>query len=100
MSQASLFTYQSTGKAVVGPNASEQGKQLVRVEGAIADHVLAFCRLMGDREWHLDALTEYVQRRAACAPDSPRRILSELRKTGQVQATCIDRSASLWRAGP
>lgn len=78
------------------PHASTQTTELVRVEGRIAELVLAFCASRTGRTFHLADLNAYVSERAQVAPDSPRRILSQLRKTGQVAVECVNRSESLW----
>jgi hypothetical protein len=93
--QFSLLT--PPARPVASPRASVQTTELVRVEGRIAELVLAFCAGRTGQTFHLAELSAYVSERAQVAPDSPRRILSQLRKTGQVAAECVSRSESLWR---
>jgi hypothetical protein len=81
----------------VAPHASEQSVELARVEGRIAELVLAFCAGRTGQDFHLAELTAYVAERAQVAPDSPRRILGQLRRAGQVQVEVVNRSASLYR---
>ncbi len=79
------------------PGASEQAQQLVRVEGRIAKAVIAWCSRHVGAEFHLSALTADVMAEVLCAPDSPRRILGQLRATGQVQVAQLDRARSIYR---
>jgi hypothetical protein len=80
----------------LAPDATEQSKQIVRVEGRIAELVTAFLVARVGQEFRLVDLTEYVSRHVQVAPDSPRRVMSALAKSGQVDVRCISRSSSLW----
>jgi hypothetical protein len=82
---------------VVSPHASEQTLQLARVEGRIAEAIEVWCHAHQGGEFHLSSMTAAIMSQTQCAPDSPRRVLSQLVKRGQVSAECIDRSKSLWR---
>jgi hypothetical protein len=97
MTQASLFSFQSTGAAVVSPKASEQGIQAARVGGRIDLAILEWCRQYAPGSFLLSDFTADIVAQVACAPDSPRRRLVELVKQGHIQAECIDRSSSKWR---
>jgi hypothetical protein len=92
--QPSLF---SAVRPVAPTRASVQTTELVRVEGRIAELVTAFCASRQGQDFHLADLTDFVSSRVRVAPDSPRRVLSQLRKTGQVAVECVSRSDSLWR---
>jgi hypothetical protein len=93
--QPSLLTWT---RPSVSPVASPQGVELARVEGNIAESIIAWCRRHEGAEFHLSALTADVMAATKCAPDSPRRILQQLRDSGQVQVTTLEpRRASLYR---
>ena len=79
------------------PDASEQSRQLARVGGRIAELVLDFCRRHVGEQFHLEELNGHVLAHELVAPDSPRRILGQLRRAGQVDVQLLNRSASLYR---
>ena len=79
------------------PDASEQAKELVRVEGRLASVIVAWCERHVGREFHLSAMTAAVMAETLCAPDSPRRILLQLREAGQVEVELLERSRSHYR---
>lgn len=79
------------------PQASEQARHLARVEGRIAALVIEFCAGRVGEEFHLSDLTGFVSSRAQVAPDSPRRILGQLRRAGVVDVELLDRGGSLYR---
>lgn len=93
MSQLALLGWQPR----VAPRASEQDQQLARVGGRIADLVVAFCRQRVGAEFHVAELLGHVERYEQVAPDSPRRILGQLRRAGQVDVELVSRSRSLYR---
>jgi hypothetical protein len=87
---------------VPSPSASPQGVELARVEGKIAQTVLAFCRARltpGIRpEFHAQDLSDFVLRLCGGSPESPMRIMRKLRREGQIQVENLKpRSASLYR---
>lgn len=83
------------------PKPIEQDEQLRRVVSGIGVHVLAFLRTRllseSDRVFHLTALNTYVAEHAKCAPDSPRRVMGELKKQGWCVVELLSRSDSLYR---
>jgi len=84
-------------RIVASPKASEQTRQLARVEGRIANSIVAWCDRHRGGEFHLASMTAAIMAETQCAPDSPRRVMAQLAKTGQVEVECVDRSRSLWR---
>ena len=91
-----LFTWAET-RPQVSPSASEQSRQLARVEGANAEAIVRWCWRRAGAEFHLSALTADIMQETGCAPDSPRRVLAALRASGQVQVELLDRSRSYYR---
>lgn len=78
-------------------SASIQQRNLNRVAGEIAPYVLAFCKAKGDgAKFHMSELTAYVRARAGIAPDSPGRILRDLRQKKQINYRVINRAESLY----
>ena len=79
-----------------------QDENLQRVGGKIGGIVLDFYRSRlrsGCHEFHMDQLTEYVQANLAeaLAPDSPGRILRQLRKVGRLEYIVLNRQQSLYK---
>ena len=91
MTQESLFGW---APPVAAPKASEQAREIARVEKGIALHVLEFCRTHST--FHAEHLRFYVQARTGRAPSSPDRILRQLRSRGVLRYRCTDRAASLY----
>lgn len=80
------------------PTGGTHRESLHRVRSAISARVLAFfaARQPGDR-FHIGDLTQFVQAaHTTIAPDSPRRIMSELKTDGLLNYNLISRSASLY----
>lgn len=77
------------------------GANLDRVKSRIAGHVTAFCRsrvASGEDTFHAEDLLRWVRERLpSIAPDSPRRILGELRLEGALNYEVLNRRASLYR---
>lgn len=79
------------------PPVTTQDRELARCLSAQQSAVLAFARAHVGRPFHGGELLEHV--RAAgitAAPDSPRRVLSELARLGLVSRRLLDRRASLF----
>lgn len=77
----------------------QQAAQLARVRANIAPEVLAFfaSRQSGD-EFHVNDLTRWVWRtNPLVAADSPRRVMAELKASGQLNYELLSRSRSLYR---
>ena len=94
MTQLSLIGYRPP---VAAPKASEQDKQLTRVERGIARYVLDFCRANVGQEFVVTQLQSYVTSRHGAAPASPDRILRSLRSRGVLEYEVVDRSRALYR---
>lgn len=78
----------------------EQQAQLTRVTGAIGREILKFlrCRMAnGFTQFHADDLRGAVASAMSTAPGSADRVLRDLRKSGLVSYTVVDRRASLYR---
>lgn len=79
----------------------EQPENLERVESRIGHIVLRFCVdtiLHGDSVFYMEELRRYVSRETGhtVAPDSPGRILRELRKNRKLKYTVVSRRESLY----
>lgn len=78
----------------------EQQAQLTRVTGAIGREILTFLRRRvanGFVEFHADDLRGAVAAAMPTAPGSADRVLRDLRRSGIVSYTVVDRRASLYR---
>jgi hypothetical protein len=80
---------------VASPKATPQSANLARVEGGLAVPIMAWLRARVGQTFHLSDLSAAVGE--GRAPDSPRRILGQLRRAGHVEVALLDRSASLYR---
>jgi hypothetical protein len=76
-------------------NRSEQTAQLERVSSKIALSVLEFCR--NHFYFRMEALTAWVRDQTGVAPDSPGRILRDLRQRGLIGYEVVNRRQSLYR---
>lgn len=74
-----------------------QQHHLSHVADRIAATVLEFCRRHKGRQFTGDELRSYVSLRHIFAPESPGRILRELKKRGDVDYELVSRAASLYR---
>lgn len=78
---------------------NEQATNQRRVTAAIEKHVLDYLRArnVGER-FHMSYLTAYVTTVTGgyVAPDSPGRILRQLRKSGRVSVAMVDRAKSTY----
>lgn len=78
----------------------DQSQQLARVAGKTACVIIEFFDgLQAGQEFHADDLRKYVADRVPVAPGSPDRVMRELRRTGEVSYTVVNRSKSLYRKG-
>jgi hypothetical protein len=69
-----------------------------RVYGRIAPLILAFSREYAGRQFNADQLRRYVGRHVPdIAPDSPGRILRELRLEGRLHYVVLNRRQSLYQ---
>jgi hypothetical protein len=84
---------------VSSPSAPEQAHQLARVEKGLAVPILAWCRAHAGQDFSLNQITAAITGHHACAPDSVRRILLQLRHSGHVEVELLDRARSLYRLG-
>lgn len=77
--------------------------ELARVNSRIAKSVLEFCRgtlldpTSASGQFRMEQLTEWVRWDAGIAPDSPGRILRDLRQKGLIDYEVVNRRASLYR---
>lgn len=102
--QGSLFAFDNAlGTERPTPAAPESpSAHLARVHEQIAALILDFLRMVQRRavpEFHMAELTEYVARYVQTAPDSPGRVLRDLRARGLVAYVVVDRGASRYRVG-
>jgi hypothetical protein len=79
--------------------ALEQRENLERVSSRIAKSVLDFCRSTkwAGCDWHMEQLTRFVRADTGVAPDSPGRILRDLRQKGLINYEVVNRRQSLYR---
>jgi hypothetical protein len=89
-----LFAYRPP---VVAPKASDQDRELARVESRLALAIIAWCEANRGRTFHLAEPTNTIAMQIECAPDSVRRVMAQLRKSGHVQVELLSRSDSLYR---
>jgi len=79
-------------------NRGAQKEQIERVSKRIAEAIVAFCRRrcsIGSDRFHMADLLAHVRREVGeVAPDSPGRILRQLRQRGEINYAVIDRAAS------
>lgn len=77
--------------------AAEQSAQIERVTDRIGFLVFEFCANTGaGRRFRMEELTAFVAARAQVAPDSPGRILRQLRRAGHVDYHVVNRAESLY----
>jgi hypothetical protein len=75
----------------------EQEENLERVSKQIGDAILEFCRTRAaNPRFHIDELRQFVAARVPIAPDSPGRILRQLRQRGDLDYTIVSRKDSLY----
>jgi hypothetical protein len=96
MTQLGLLEYRAP---VVAPRASPQSVQLARVEGRIAELVIAFCEEHAGREFYASELSGFITEQAGGSPESGMRVMRALRRAGQVEVELLSRSESRYRAG-
>lgn len=88
---------ESVHQAIQDPAAAQTGeRELARVDEAVRSWVLSFCRLHLFDTFHMGDLTAFVHVRTRCAPDSPGRILRQLRKQCRVSYELRSRRDSLY----
>ncbi len=80
------------------PKPVAQDAELRRCVSGIGVHILAFLRerVAVAPQFHLADLNAYVAARAQCAPDSPRRVMGELRRAGWCEVLLLSRPSSLY----
>jgi hypothetical protein len=75
-----------------------QVAELNRVESKIAPVVLEFFNQRSPGfEYHMGDLQQYVAARADISPDSPSRILRDLKRKGEINYEIVNRRQSLYR---
>jgi hypothetical protein len=76
----------------------DQPAQLERVSDRIEALVHHFCslRFSGSKRFHMEDLAKYVAGFVVVAPDSPGRILRQLRRQRRVSYRVVNRAASLY----
>ena len=86
-------------RIAAGRGDSEQQEQLERVYIGMKGHLLAVRKLysVGDEFTLTDIERSLQSLGVKFRPDSPRRILSELRREGLVNCEVVNRSQGLWR---
>jgi len=78
----------------------QQAKELSRVRGKIARHVIAFYKehvLSGNYTFRGNELTDYVFSREPIAFESPMRILRNLKTDGLLNYEVVNRAQSLYK---
>ena len=77
---------------------NEQQANLERVRSRIAQAIVTFC------DWHsmfyMQELLNYVEATTQVAPDSPGRILRDLRQKGLIDYVVLNRRQSLYQVLP
>jgi len=78
--------------------SDDDRKERARVYVKIAPLILEFARVMGTREFHVETLRRFVRHYyPEIAPDSPGRILRQLRIEGRLDYSVINRRDSLYQ---
>lgn len=78
--------------------ALEQQVNLDRVRSRIARSIVAFCNRR--QTFHMEELLAYVEAETQVAPDSPGRILRDLRQQRLINYRVVNRRASLYEVLP
>lgn len=82
----------------------EHNDNLDRVSARIGATIREFYRLKieaGEVEFHVEELRRYVRQEVGMvAPNSPYRIMWQLREDGRINYSVVSRSASLYRIEP
>lgn len=82
-------------------NGGGQSENIGRVSEKIALAVLEFCRSVGHGgKFHMVDLQDFVGRQFSIAPDSPGRILRDLRKRKLLNYRVVSRSESEYQMLP
>ena len=76
---------------------SEQAENLARVTAKIGDAILRFCRSRLGETFRMEELVRFVRAETTIAPDSPSRILRQLRSQGLIGYEVLSRKDSLYR---
>jgi hypothetical protein len=76
-----------------------QAEHLERVSTRLSALILTFCRerLASQGSFHMFELTSWIADYLAVAPDSPGRILRDLRSKGSLSYVVVNRSQSLYQ---
>lgn len=79
---------------------NEQTENITRVRETIAPHIVNFIKEHEGREFHNADLQKYVSEHVNgfVSPESPGRILRDLRANGKIDYKLVSRSQSLYRA--
>ncbi|MER8385227.1 hypothetical protein NKH14_06845 [Mesorhizobium sp. M1380] len=72
-------------------------RERTRVHSKIAPVIMDFARNNVGQAFHVDQLRLFVLQHADVAPDSPGRILRELRREGKLDYAVINRRQSLYQ---
>jgi len=79
----------------------DQGEHLRRVGRRIARYIGDFFRAHAGQQFHMDDLRKYVQgREPNTSPDSPSRIMRDLRQRGRIDYEVVSRKDSLYLVKP
>lgn len=86
-------------KAQEGDTAdSEQGAHLARVGKKIAPFIVEFFHRNAGAQFHMEDLRHYVQERApAISPDSPSRVMRDLKAKSVIDYVLLSRRDSLYQ---
>jgi len=77
-----------------------QPRELSRVTGRIGELIVEFIeqRLRTQPEFHAADLHKFVAAHETVAPDSPIRVMRDMKQQGQINYTLLSRRGSLYRA--
>jgi hypothetical protein len=75
---------------------TQQSLNLARVKSRIAPIITSFCRSRVGGRFYMRELVEHVAGVVGIAPDSPSRILRELRAAGALDYVVLSRKDSLY----
>lgn len=95
-----LFEFSECQRATIPQilaETDEQPENLKRVKDRLSAHVLAFCKQIGTGgRFYAEDLRKSVLAKFKVAPDSPGRILRDLRQSGELDYCIVNRRQSLY----
>jgi hypothetical protein len=79
---------------------SEHQQHMDRIGERQCKWIHHYADTVGNDDWHMQDMTDYVLARVKSAPDSPGRMLRDMRRRGELNYECVSRAKSLYRFIP